>query len=47
VLYAKQEGFRDNKMKERKVINAIKQIINDDVKVEEIYQVIKIHKQDY
>ncbi len=47
VQYAKQEGFRENVMKERKVINAIKKVVGDDAKAEAIYQIIKTHKEDY
>lgn len=47
IQQAKQDGFRENKMKERKVINAIKQVVKDDEKAEEVYQIIKTHKQDY
>ena len=47
VQYAKQEGFRDNLMKQRKVKNAIKRVIEDDDLVEQIYQIIEQHKEDY
>lgn len=47
VQYAKQEGFRDNIMKQRKVKNAIKHVIKDDALAEKIYQIIEQHKEDY
>jgi type I restriction enzyme R subunit len=47
VQSAKQDGFRENKMKERKMISAIKNIVKDDKKVALVYQIIKTHKQDY
>lgn len=47
VQYAKQDGFRENKMKERKVMNAIKQVVKDEQKADLVYQVIKTNKQDY
>lgn len=47
VQEAKQEGFRENKMKERKVQNAIRTVIHDNAKAEEIYQIVKMHKHDY
>lgn len=47
VQYAKQEGFRDNVMKQRKVKNAIKRIIEDETLANQIYQVIDQHKEDY
>lgn len=47
VQYAKQEGFRDNLMKQRKVKNAIKRIIEDDTLAEQVYQIIEQNKEDY
>jgi type I restriction enzyme R subunit len=47
VQYAKQEGFRDNVMKQRKVKNAIKRVIEDDALAEKVYQIIEQHKEDY
>jgi type I restriction enzyme R subunit len=47
VQYAKQEGFRDNIMKQRKVKNAIKRVIKDEDIAEQIYQIIEQHKDDY
>jgi len=47
VQYAKQEGFRDNVMKQRKVKNAIKRIIEDEALAEQVYQIIEQHKEDY
>ncbi|WP_456314821.1 type I restriction endonuclease subunit R [Pseudomonas shirazensis] len=47
VQYAKQEGFRDNVMKQRKVKNAIKRVIEDDTLAEKVYQIIEQHNEDY
>jgi type I restriction enzyme R subunit len=47
VQYAKQEGFRDNLMKKRKVQNAIKRIVDDETLAEQIYQIIEQNKEDY
>ena len=47
VQYAKQEGFRDNLMKQRKVKNAIKRIVEDDTLAEQVYQIIEQNKEDY
>src|SRR5690606_25227530 len=47
VQYAKQEGFRDNLMKQRKVKNAIKRVIEDDALAEQVYQIIEQHKEEY
>jgi type I restriction enzyme R subunit len=47
VQYAKQEGFRDNLMKQRKVKNAIKRVVEDEVLAEQIYQIIEQHKEEY
>ncbi|MFC6269451.1 type I restriction endonuclease subunit R [Frigoriflavimonas asaccharolytica] len=47
IQYAKQEGFRDNIMKERKVKNAIKRIVEDETLAEQIYQIIEQNKEDY
>ena len=47
VQYAKQEGFRDNVMKQRKVKNAIKRVIEDDTLADKVYQIIEQHKEDY
>lgn len=47
VQYAKQEGFRDNLMKQRKVKNAIKRVVNDDILAEQVYQIIEQNKEDY
>ena len=47
VQYAKQEGFRDNLMKQRKVKNAIKRVLNDDTLAEQVYQIIEQNKEDY
>ena len=47
VQYAKQEGFRDNLMKQRKVKNAIKRVVKDDVLAEQVYQIIEQNKEDY
>ena len=47
VQYAKQEGFRDNLMKQRKVKNAIKRIVGDDTLAEQVYQIIEQNKEDY
>ncbi len=47
VQYAKQEGFRDNLMKQRKVKNAIKRIVEDDILAAQVYQIIEQNKEDY
>jgi len=47
VQYAKQEGFRDNVLKQRKVKNAIKRVVEDDALADEVYQIIEKHKEDY
>lgn len=47
VQYAKQEGFRDNLMKQRKVKNAIKRVVSDDTLAEQVYQIIEQNKEDY
>lgn len=47
VQYAKQEGFRDNLMKQRKVKNAIKRVVTDDTLAEQVYQIIEQNKEDY
>jgi type I restriction enzyme R subunit len=47
VQYSKQEGFRDNVMKQRKVKNAIKRVVEDEALAEKIYQIIEQHKEDY
>lgn len=47
VQYAKQEGFRDNIMKQRKVKNAIKRVVEDDTLAGQVYQIIEQHKEDY
>ncbi len=47
VQYAKQEGFRDNLMKQRKVKNAIKRVVKDHVLAEQVYQIIEQNKEDY
>ncbi|SFH77932.1 type I restriction endonuclease subunit R [Halpernia frigidisoli] len=47
VQYAKQEGFRDNLMKQRKVKNAINRVVEDEVLAEQVYQIIEQNKEDY
>ncbi|MBF8458321.1 HsdR family type I site-specific deoxyribonuclease [Kaistella sp. G5-32] len=47
VQYAKQEGFRDNLMKQRKVKKAIKKVVKDDTLAEQVYQIIDQNKEDY
>ena len=47
VQYAKQEGFRDNLMKQRKVKKAIKKVVKDDTLAEQVYQIIEQNKEDY
>ncbi|QOW09199.1 HsdR family type I site-specific deoxyribonuclease [Kaistella flava (ex Peng et al. 2021)] len=47
VQYAKQEGFRDNLMKQRKVKKAIKKVVEDDALAEQVYQIIEQNKEDY
>lgn len=47
VQYAKQDGFRENKMKQRKVKNAISDIVNDEAMAAKIYHIIEIHKDEY
>ncbi|MFK7032555.1 type I restriction endonuclease subunit R [Flavobacterium oreochromis] len=47
VQYAKQEGFRDSLPKKRKVINAIKKHIKDENLVDQVYQIIETHKEEY
>ncbi|OUL63463.1 type I restriction endonuclease subunit R [Flavobacterium sp. AJR] len=47
VQNAKQEGFRDNVMKQRKVKNAIKRVVEDDTLAEKVYKIIEQHKEDY
>ena len=34
-------------MKQRKVKNAIKRVIEDDALAEKVYQIIEQHKEDY
>lgn len=47
VQYAKQEGFRDNLMKQRKVKKAIKKVVKDETLAEQVYQIIEQNKEDY
>lgn len=47
VQYAKQEGFRDNLMKQRKVKKAIKKVVKDETLAEQVYQIIDQNKEDY
>lgn len=47
VHYAKQDGFRENMMKQRKVKKAISDIVADDELASKVYQIIEIHKDEY
>ena len=47
VQYAKQDGFRENAMKQRKVKKAIKDVLHDEDLAEKIYQIIETHKDEY
>ncbi len=47
VQYAKQEGFRENLMKQRKVKNAIKKVVCDPELAEQVYLIIEQHKEEY
>ena len=47
VQYAKQEGFRDNLMKQRKVKKAINKVVENDALAEQVYQIIEQNKEDY
>ncbi|MEM8520635.1 HsdR family type I site-specific deoxyribonuclease [Flavobacterium sp. PL12] len=47
VHYAKQDGFRENMMKQRKVKKAISDIVEDDELARKVYQIIEIHKGEY
>ncbi|WP_432220933.1 type I restriction endonuclease subunit R [Flavobacterium sp. TMP13] len=47
VHYAKQDGFRENMMKQRKVKKAISDIVEDEEIARKVYQIIEIHKDEY
>lgn len=47
IQYHKQEGFRENLSKQRALKGAIYEVVKDIDKVEEIYQVIEAHKDEY
>lgn len=47
VQYAKQDGFRENTMKQRKVKKAIKEVVKEDEMVDKVYQIIETHKEEY
>lgn len=47
VRESRQEGFRDNLMKQRKVKNAIKRVVEDDTLAERVYQIVDQHKDEY
>jgi type I restriction enzyme R subunit len=47
VQYAKQDGFRENMMKQRKVKKAINDVIQDEELANQVYHIIEIHKDEY
>ncbi|MBL7704165.1 MAG: HsdR family type I site-specific deoxyribonuclease [Taibaiella sp.] len=47
VQYAKKDGFRDNMQKQNEIKEAIYNVIQDEDKTLEIYQIIESNKQDY
>ncbi|WP_409558109.1 UvrB domain 3-containing protein, partial [Empedobacter sp.] len=47
IQYAKQEGFRENMQKQNVIKGAIYKIVNDLVKVDEVYKIIEAHKDEY
>lgn len=47
VHYAKQDGFRENMMKQRKVKKAISDIVQDEELASKVYQIIETHKDEY
>lgn len=47
VQYAKQDGFRENLAKQKRVKKAIYDVVEDVKKVEEVYKVIDAHKDEY
>ena len=46
VLQAKQDGFRNNPVKEKKIKRALYQILNDEKEVERVYQ-IAVEQEEY
>lgn len=47
VHYAKQDGFRENMMKQRKVKRAISDVVKDEELASKVYQIIETHKDEY
>lgn len=47
IQYAKQEGFRENIQKQKVLKGAIYKVVQDLVKVEEVYKIIDAHKDEY
>lgn len=46
VLHAKQDGFRNHPVKEKKIKRALYQILNDDAEVERIYRIV-VEQEEY
>lgn len=46
IIKARQDGFRNNPVKENKIKRALYQILNDDSEVERIYQIV-VEQEDY
>jgi len=47
IMRVRPDGWRGNKIKERQVKNSIKKHIVDEIKVEEIFNIIKEQKGEY
>lgn len=45
VLHARQDGFRNNPVKENKIKRALYQIVNDENEVERIYQIVAAQEE--
>ena len=46
IIKAKQEGFRNNPVKENKIKRALYQILNDEDEVERVYQIV-VEQEEY
>ncbi len=47
IQYSKKEGFRENIQKQNEIKEAIYEVIKDEIKTEEIYQLVEDNKFDY